>query len=118
MSEGPLFYATRAHLLLCTGPRCTRRGSPRVLEQAWSELESRALAYYKRGGSIRLTEAGCLGQCSHGPTLAVYHASEGGPDERGSLSEAWYVGVDARTVVEVAEAAHLGAPLPSRGRFR
>ena len=118
MDDAPLFYPTRAHLLLCTGPRCARAGSTEVFRDAWQTLERRSLAYYKRGGSIRLTEAGCLGQCSHGPTLAVYHASEGGPDERASLSEAWYVGVDARTVVEVAEAAHLGAPLPSRGRFR
>lgn len=112
MSEAPLFFPTRAHLLLCTGPRCARRGSPRVLEDAWRELESRALAYYKRGGSIRLTEAGCLGQCSHGPTLAAYCS-----DEAGALREAWYVGVDARQVVEIAEAAHLGATLPDRGRF-
>lgn len=112
MNDGPLFYATRAHLLLCTGPRCSRRQSPRVLEVAWRELERRSIAYYKRGGSIRLTEAGCLGQCSHGPTLAAYYG-----EASGKLAEAWYVGVDANEVVAIAEALHTGAPLPARGRF-
>lgn len=116
MDEGPLFFATRAHLLLCTGPRCARRGSPRVLESAWRELESRALAYYKRGGSIRLTESGCLGQCSHGPTLVAYHADDQG-ETTGALRESWYVGVDAPQLVDIAEALHRGGPPPGRGRF-
>ena len=112
MDQPPLFFATRAHVLLCTGPRCSRRGSARVLETAWRELEGRALAYYKSGGSIRLTEAGCLGQCSHGPTLVAYHG-----DEQGRLREAWYVGVDAPQVISIAEALHDGSALPERGRF-
>lgn len=110
--DGPLFFATRAHLMLCTGPRCSRHGSPRVFQDAWRELETRSLAYYKTGGSIRLTESGCLGQCSHGPALAAYYG-----DPQGGLAQAWYVGVDARSLVELAKALHDGAPPSDRGRI-
>jgi (2Fe-2S) ferredoxin len=112
MTDGPLFYPTRAHLLLCTGPRCARAGSAAVFRDGWEELERRSLAYYKRGGSIRLTEAGCLGVCSHGPTLVAYHG-----DPRGGLAEAWYVGVGKTELVEIAEALHDGQEPPERGRF-
>ena len=83
-----------------------------MFAEAWSELERRSLAYYKTGGSVRLTESGCLGACSHGPTLAAYHA---GPD--GSLAQAWYVGMDGRAVLRVAEALHRGEPAPDEQRF-
>lgn len=110
--DGPLFFPARAHLLLCTGPRCSRRGSGRVFEDAWSALEARALAYYKRGGTVRLTASGCLGQCSHGPTLVAYHG-----DAQGRLSEAWYVGIDAPALLRIARALHDGEPPPGENRF-
>jgi (2Fe-2S) ferredoxin len=110
--DEPIFFPTRAHVLLCTGPRCARAGSRRVLDLANAELERRRIAYYKDGGTVRLTEAGCLGACSYGPTVAAYHG-----DAQGGLAEAWYVGMDAAKVVRLAEALHLGEPLPVEGRF-
>ncbi|MDQ3034419.1 MAG: (2Fe-2S) ferredoxin domain-containing protein [Myxococcota bacterium] len=105
--DGPLFFPTRAHLLLCTGPRCARRGSARLFDDAWRALEARSIAYYKRGGGVRLTQAGCLGQCSHGPTLVAYHG-----DAQGRLAEAWYVGIDAPSLLRIAEALNAGDPPP------
>ena len=110
--DQPIFFPTRAHVLLCTGPRCARAGSRKVLDTANAELERRRVAYYKDGGTVRLTEAGCLGACSFGPTVAAYHA-----DPDGRLTEAWFVGMDAPKVVRLAEALHRGEALPSEGRF-
>jgi (2Fe-2S) ferredoxin len=112
VDDGPLFFPTRAHLLLCTGPRCSRRGSPRVFHDSWRELESRSLAYYKRGGSIRLSESGCLGCCAHGPTLAAYY-----DDGEGRLAQAWWVAMTAEQLLEIAKAIHDGRALPDRNRF-
>lgn len=110
--DGPLFFPSRAHLLLCTGPRCSRRGSAKVFAEAWRTLEARSLAYYKRGGGIRLTESGCLGCCSYGPTLAAYYG-----DDRGGLAQAWYVGIDEPSLVRIAEALNEGRPPPDDKRF-
>jgi (2Fe-2S) ferredoxin len=110
--DGPLFFPARAHLLLCTGPRCARRGSPRVFQEAWQTLERRSLAYYKQGGSVRLTESGCLGCCAHGPTLVAYHG-----DESGALAHAWYVGVDTPSLLRIAQALQDGDPPPEEKRF-
>jgi (2Fe-2S) ferredoxin len=107
----PPYYPTRAHLLLCTGPRCARSGSARLFADAWSALEARGLAYYKTGGSVRLTEAGCLGACDHGPTLACYASAKEG------LAEAWYDHADLQLVLDVAERAYREEPLPADRRF-
>lgn len=111
MDDGPLFFPTRAHLLLCTGPRCSGRGSARLFAEAWRAIEARSLAYYKRGGSIRLTESGCLGQCSRGPTLVAYHG-----DASGKLAQAWYVDVDLAALLRIAKALHDGDPPPDDAR--
>lgn len=107
----PPYFPTRAHLLLCTGPRCARGGSTRLFASAWSALEARGLAYYKTHGSVRLTESGCLGACDHGPTLACYASTKDG------LVEGWYDHADLGLVLEVAERAHHGEPLPDERRF-
>lgn len=109
--DGPIFFETRAHVLVCQGPRCSRAGSRRVLDQTTVELERSRVAYYKDGGSVRLTESGCLGACAYGPTVVAYFGDPGG------LKEAWYVGMDTRKVVRLATALHLGDPLPEEGRF-
>lgn len=110
--EGPLFFATKAHLLLCTGPRCSRRGSTKVFEEGWRIIEERRLAYYRTGGTVRLTMSGCLGACDHGPTLACYYG-----DEQGRLSEAWYAHTDVAKLVAVAEALDAGEDPPPAERF-
>ena len=112
MDQGPIYFETRAHVLLCTGPRCSHAGSRRILEQSTVELERLRVAYYKDGGSVRLTECGCLGACAYGPTAVAYH---GGPG--GALREAWYVGLDGRRLGRLATALHAGTPLPGAGRF-
>lgn len=113
MPRGPTLFRTRAHLLLCTGPRCRERGAERLFEEAWAALEAERLAYYCAGGTLRLTESGCLGACAHGPNLTCYHrASDEGP-----LDEAWYAGVDLRSFLAVARAAHAGERLPDDGRY-
>jgi (2Fe-2S) ferredoxin len=113
MEEGPIFFETRAHVLLCTGPRCSRVGSRRVLEQANADLERTGFAYYKDGGSVRLTESGCLGACAHGPTAVAYYAASNGS----GLREAWYVGMDRGRVARLVAALHEGHEPPAAGRF-
>ena len=108
----PLFFPTRAHLLVCVGPQCGKRGSREVLARANAELEAGKLAYYTEGGSIRLTATSCLGACAHGPNLTAYYGDTGG-----SLAEAWYAGVDSAGVKEIAEALHEGREPPPKGRY-
>ena len=110
--DEPIFFETRAHVLLCTGPRCSRAGSKRLLDDTTVALERSGVAYYKDGGSVRLTESGCLGACAYGPTAVAYFGTEAG-----ALSEAWYVGMDQRRLVRLATALHEGAAPPKEGRF-
>ena len=111
MTSGPKWFETRAHLLLCQGQRCRERGAAPLFQALWQHLERDALAYYKGGGSLRLTESGCLGACSYGPTLCVYRQGKGG------LEQAWYAPTDYPLAVAVAQAAHTGAPLPAERRY-
>ncbi len=106
----PPYFPTRGHLFLCVGPRCERAGSARLFRHATDALERRRLAYYKEGGTVRLTEAGCLGACGHGPTLAVYRGE-------GTLEQAWYAAADLPLVLEVAQAVQDQRPLPDARRY-
>jgi (2Fe-2S) ferredoxin len=108
----PLFFATRAHLLVCVGPQCSKRGSRELLARATSHLETQKLAYYKEGGSIRLTATACLGACAHGPNLTAYFG-----DASGTLCEAWYSGVDDKRLSAIASALHEGNDPPDEGRY-
>ncbi|PTA67064.1 (2Fe-2S) ferredoxin domain-containing protein [Deinococcus arcticus] len=110
----PKFFATRAHLLVCQGPNCQARGSGLLQRALWNHLEQSALAYYKKGGSLRLTESGCLGACSYGPALCVYRAQPGG---NGALEQAWYAAVDFPLARRIAQAAHEEGPLPGDHRY-
>jgi (2Fe-2S) ferredoxin len=111
MSGLPLFFETRAHLLLCTGPSCRRAGSAQLFARATADLETDGLAYYTSGGSLRFTESGCLGACSSGPTVAAYYAVGA------TLAQAWYTGMDREKLRALAQALHDGAALPLEGRF-
>lgn len=113
--ELPPFFPTRGHVLLCTGPRCGRAGGTRLFREASEALERRRLAYYREGGTVRLSEAGCLGACGHGPTLACYRGRA--PDDQVQLEQAWYAAADLALVLRVAEAIQDGAPLPEEQRY-
>jgi len=108
--EQPPYFPTRGHLLVCTGPRCSRAGSQRLFRDATDLLERRRLAYYKDGGTVRLSEAGCLGACGHGPTLACYRGSV-------QLEQAWYFAADLALVTKVAEAVQSESALPRERRY-
>ena len=111
MSVLPLFFETRAHLLICTGPSCRRVGAATLFAEAWQDLENERLAYHTTGGTLRLTESGCLGACNTGPTVAAYHA------DGAQLAQAWYADMNREKLLELARALHEGGPLPSEGRF-
>ena len=107
----PLYFKTSGHLLVCTGPNCQVRGSALLHKALWNHLERQSLAYYKKGGSLRLTESGCLGSCSYGPSMCIYR-------QRGSgLEEAWYAAVDFPLATRIAQAVHEGAELPEEHQY-
>lgn len=109
--DRPPFFATRAHVLACTGPSCAERGGRAVFEATWAAMEARRLAYYA-GGSVRLTETGCQGACNHGPNAIAYHAAPGG-----GLAEAWYAGMTRERLIGLVEALDRGDALPEEGRY-
>ena len=111
MTNGPKYFKTSGHLLLCRGNNCQQRGSVLLQQALWKALERDGLAYYKQGGSVRLTESGCLGACSFGPTLCVYR------ERGGALEEAWYAAVDFPLARAVAQAVQDGAELPPEHRY-
>jgi (2Fe-2S) ferredoxin len=88
--------ATSGHVLVCTGTRCAGRGSQRLFQQAWAAYEEQRIAYYRTGGSVRLTEAGCLGACDFGPNIAVYARVADGTSE-----ESWIGNVDLAAITEI-----------------
>ena len=108
----PLFFATRAHILVCVGPQCGKRGSRELLTRATSELEKAHVVYYKSGGTVRLTATSCLGACAHGPNVTAYYG-----DDAGQLHEAWYAGVDDTRLCTLARALHEGEEAPTAGRY-
>ncbi|WP_075833800.1 (2Fe-2S) ferredoxin domain-containing protein [Deinococcus marmoris] len=111
MPSGPKYFKTSGHLLVCQGPNCQARGSVLLYKALWKHLESASLAYYKTGGSIRLSESGCLGSCSYGPSLCVYRQTQEG------LEEGWFAAVDFPQAARLAQAVHDGAALPDEGKY-
>lgn len=89
---------TAAHLLVCVGPRCVERGSRELHARLWNALETESLAYYKSGGSVRMTATDCLGACESGPTVACYARRS---DGRG-LDESFHAGMDLESALELA----------------
>lgn len=105
------YFKTHGHLLLCQGGSCLARGADLLHLALGRALESEKLAYYKTGGSVRLTKSGCLGACNFGPTLACYR------ERAGNLEQAWYEGVDFPLARQIAWAVHEGGELPSERRY-
>lgn len=99
--QRPLFFQTRAHVLVCTGPNCVRDGAREVFASTWKTLEASKVAYYRDGGTVRLTESGCQGACGHGPNAIVYFV-----DASGTMREGYYAGLDAARLVAIATAVH------------
>lgn len=81
--EGPF----ERHVFVCTtGGTCPQQGSEAV-HAAMKDLAKSRLGHVV----VRVNRSGCLGQCGHGPVVAVY------PDN------VWYAGVrteDAQAIVE------------------
>lgn len=67
------------HLFVCTfGKTCASQGAAAVCDVLRDGVKAAGLK-----GRVRVNQAGCTGQCGHGPMVIVY------PDD------VWYHGVDA-----------------------
>ena len=87
-----------AHVLVCGGVDCKKRGSKDVRKALKEELRERGMV-----GDVRVDSVGCLGLCKHGPNAIVY--------PRGT----WYLGLTKSDVREVV-GRHLGPYLESLSR--
>ena len=123
MPTRPTYFRTSGHLLVCGHTNCEARGGKLLYAALWNALDRERLAYFKAGGSLRLTESGCLGACQYGPVLCVYRArpGQGGPDqqvlsERG-LEEGWYAATDLPLALRIARAVHAGEALPGERKY-
>jgi (2Fe-2S) ferredoxin len=98
-----------AHVLVCKGGDCKKRGSKTVRRALKDELRAEGM-----NRDVRVDSVDCLGLCKHGPNLVVY---PGGT---------WYLGVVEQDVPEVVQrhlkdgepVEHLAAELRSRRRAR
>ena len=75
-----------AHVLICSGGDCKKRGSKDVRKVLKDELRERGMA-----GDVRIDSVDCLGLCKHGPNVVVYPA------------RTWYLGLETGDVPEVVE---------------
>jgi (2Fe-2S) ferredoxin len=75
-----------AHVLICKGGDCKKRGSKAVRKSLKDELRAEGM-----NRDVRVDSVGCLGLCKHGPNLVVY---PGG---------AWYLSVAEQDVPEVVQ---------------
>jgi (2Fe-2S) ferredoxin len=107
----PPYFKTSGHLLVCQHTNCRARGSDLLYKALWNALDAHRLAYYKGGGSVRLTESGCLGACSYGPAMCVYRQGTNG------LEEGWYAAADLPLALKLAQAVHDGAELPAERKY-
>ena len=83
-----------AHVLVCSGGDCKKRGSKDVRKTLRDELRERGMA-----GDVRIDSVDCLGLCKHGPNVVVYPA------------RTWYLGLGPGDVPEVVE-RHLESSEP------
>ena len=73
-----------AHVLVCGGVDCKKRGSKDVRKALKEELRERGMV-----GDVRVDSVGCLGLCKHGPNAVVYPQGT------------WYLGLTESDVREV-----------------
>jgi (2Fe-2S) ferredoxin len=98
-----------AHVLVCKGGDCKKRGSKAVRKSLKDELRAEGM-----NRDVRVDSVDCLGLCKHGPNLVVY---PGGT---------WYLGIVEQDVPEVVQrhlqngepVEHLAADLRPRRRAR
>ncbi len=79
-----------AHVFVCAGGDCKKRGAQDTRKALKGEIRSRGLL-----GEVRTDAVDCLGLCKHGPNVVVYD----GANPKGT----WYLGLDADDVPEVVE---------------
>jgi (2Fe-2S) ferredoxin len=79
-----------AHVLVCTGGDCKKRGAKETRKALKGELRAWGLL-----SEVRTDATSCLGLCKHGPNVVVYDET----NPRGT----WYLGLDERDVHEVVE---------------
>ncbi len=84
-----------AHVLVCKGGDCKKRGAKGIREALKGGLRSAGM-----NGDIRVDSVDCFGLCKHGPNVVVYP------------SGTWYLGLAEAEVPEIIE-RHLkgGAPV-------
>ena len=98
-----------AHVLVCKGGDCKKRGSKAVRKSLKDELRAEGM-----NRDVRVDSVDCFGLCKHGPNLVVY---PGGT---------WYLGIVEQDVPEVVQrhlqngepVEHLAADLRPRRRAR
>ena len=98
-----------AHVLVCKGGDCKKRGAKAVRKALKDELRAEGM-----NRDVRVDSIDCLGLCKHGPNLIVY---PGGT---------WYLGVVEQDVPEIVHrhlkngepVEHLAAELRPRRRAR
>ena len=73
-----------AHVLICKGGDCKKRGSKTVRGTLKNELRAQGL-----NKDVRIDSVDCLGLCKHGPNLIIY---PGGT---------WYLGITENDIPEV-----------------
>lgn len=73
-----------AHVLVCGGGDCKKRGAKEVRKALKEELRSEGMI-----GDVRVDSVGCLGLCKHGPNVVVH---PGGT---------WYLGLVEGDVPEI-----------------
>ncbi len=84
-----------AHVFVCTGGDCKKRGAKSTRKALKGELRRAGLL-----AEVRTDTTSCLGLCKHGPNVVVYD----GTDPKGT----WYLGLDEGDVPEVVEGHLLG----------
>ena len=98
-----------AHVLVCAGGDCKKRGSKGVRRALKEGLRAAGM-----NGEIRIDSVGCLGLCKHGPNVVVYPGGS------------WYLGLGEEDVPEVVErhlkggepVEHLAAGFRSRKKAK